>query len=488
MKTLLEHANTAQTKLAEGVNQRYKPAYHITPPAGWMNDPNGLIYFNGQYHVFYQHHPYSENWGPMHWGHAVSDDLIRWRHCPIALAPDQSYDRDGCFSGSAVVNNNELWLIYTGHQWLNAPGDDSAIREVQCLATSIDGIHFEKQGPILSPPEGIMHFRDPKVWRQDEQWWMVVGARDAQDIGQALLYRSTDLQQWQFVEIAAKAALGEGYMWECPDLFTLNGKSVLIYSPQGIEANGYRYRNRFQSGYIIGRQSDDAFFNAERPFQEMDAGHDFYAPQSFEAADGRRLIFGWMDMWESPMPSKQDGWAGALTLPRELTLDGRQRLLMNPIKELTQLRREQSQFSLTTLTDDRRSLDLQAIQSEIIVTLNLKNSNAERYGLALAAASDGSEATLLYVDNQSKRLVLDRSRSGLALKGYRSIELPKGDLLTLRIFIDHSSIEVFVNHGEACFSSRIYPQNKDYNVNLFAENGRAEFTEVTYWRLAAIFD
>ncbi|EGK7611317.1 glycoside hydrolase family 32 protein, partial [Escherichia coli] len=158
----LHAAQNALAKLHERRGNTFYPHFHLAPPAGWMNDPNGLIWFNDRYHAFYQHHPMSEHWGPMHWGHATSDDMIHWQHEPIALAPGDENDKDGCFSGSAVDDNGVLSLIYTGHVWLDGAGNDDAIREVQCLATSRDGIHFEKQGVILTPPEGIMHFRDPK--------------------------------------------------------------------------------------------------------------------------------------------------------------------------------------------------------------------------------------------------------------------------------------------------------------------------------------
>lgn len=176
MKQQLLDAQSALEQLRSRRGDEFYPDFHLAPPAGWMNDPNGLIYFNGYYHAFYQHHPVNADWGPMHWGHATSKDMIRWQHEPIALAPGAEYDRDGCFSGCAVDDNGVLSLIYTGHVWLSDEGDDSAIREVQCLATTTDGIHFRKQGVVLTPPDGIMHFRDPKIWREDNVWWMVLGA------------------------------------------------------------------------------------------------------------------------------------------------------------------------------------------------------------------------------------------------------------------------------------------------------------------------
>ncbi|ELW7768700.1 glycoside hydrolase family 32 protein, partial [Escherichia coli] len=169
-----------------------------------------------------------------------------------ALAPGDKYDRDGCFSGSAVDDDGVLSLIYTGHICLDDRGNDSIIREVQCLATSHDGIHFEKQGCVLTPPEGIMHFRDPKVWHEDGSWWMVIGARDASDNGQVLLYRGTSLRDWHLEHVLAHSAAGKSYMWECPDFFRCGNFHWLMFSPQGMPPSGYRFRNLFQSGVLAG--------------------------------------------------------------------------------------------------------------------------------------------------------------------------------------------------------------------------------------------
>ena len=170
MSSTLDLAQRALADSQSRVIEDYRPGYHISPPAGWMNDPNGVVYFRGEYHVFYQHHPYDAKWGPMYWGHAKSADLVHWQHLPIALAPGDDCDRDGCFSGSAVVCGDTLALIYTGHTWLGEVGDERFIRQVQCLATSTDGIRFVKHGAVIdsAPQDTIMHFRDPKVWQVDD--------------------------------------------------------------------------------------------------------------------------------------------------------------------------------------------------------------------------------------------------------------------------------------------------------------------------------
>ncbi|CAI2444723.1 Sucrose-6-phosphate hydrolase [Serratia liquefaciens] len=480
MKNALAQADHAVEALRAQRQDDYYPQFHLAAAAGWINDPNGLVYINGVYHAFYQHHPYDQNWGPMHWGHATSRDLAHWQHQPIALAPGESYDKDGCFSGCAVDDNGVLTLLYTGHVWLGKEGDDDQVREVQCLATSEDGVNFVKHGPVLLPPEGIQHFRDPKVWRAADRWWMVVGAKE-NGLGQARLYRSNDLRDWQFDRVLAGAqSPHQGYMWECPDFFPLGEKQVLLFSPQGLTAQGYRNRNRFQSGYLLGHWRPDEDFSVTQSFCELDGGHDFYAPQTFTAADGRRMLFAWMDMWESPMPSKPHGWAGALTLPRELTLSCEGNVLMNPARELTALRGEQQSFDAVSVRNQRQVLT-DGVQ-ELALTLNVAASDAERYGIVIGTAAR------LYVDNQTHRLVLERFSEDLGLCGCRSVPLPEADILSLRVFIDRSSLEVFVNHGEACLTSRIYPTDGQRSVTLFAEGGLAQFGAAQAWELENIWE
>ncbi len=474
MTLLIANAGQALNEKRDQVNMRWYPHYHLAAPAGWMNDPNGLVWFDGWFHAFYQHHPYSTQWGPMHWGHARSRDLSHWEHLPVALAPEGPEDKDGCFSGSAVVNGDELALIYTGHKFHGDPTNEDNLYQVQCLATSKDGVEFARQGQVIDTPPGLHHFRDPKVWREGDTWYMVVGARVG-DTGQVRLYRSDDLHHWQDEGLLAEAQKEMGYMWECPDFFTLNGKQILMFSPQGMAAHGYDNRNLFQSGYLVGNWQPGETFNQESAFQEMDHGHDFYAPQSFLTPDGRRIVMGWMAMWESPMPEQQDGWAGMLTLPREVTLSADNRLQMRPAKELECLRQTWNAWDVPTLQNQALNVMDNCEAAEVILQWDLAASDAEQYGIAL---EDGMR---LYVDNQAQRLVLERHYPQFGLCGQRSIALPEMATLNLRVFFDSSSVEVFVNDGEACLSSRIYPQSRQLDV--FAWSGNAVLKECGAWHL-----
>ncbi|HEX9189744.1 MAG TPA: hypothetical protein VGB87_21900, partial [Vicinamibacteria bacterium] len=323
----------------------WRPLWHFTPPAGWMNDPNGLAQLRGEYHLFYQYHPFGTDWGPMHWGHAVSLDLVRWRHLPIALAPTPGGpDAGGVFSGSAVEDGGGLSLLYTGH------GD----RQVQCLATSPDGRAFTKHpgNPVLaSPPEGFPaeHFRDPKVWRAEGRWWMVAGSK-RQGNGAALLYESKDLRRWSFKAVAAESDGTLGSMWECPDLFALGDRHVLVVSPEGLD--------RRKALVFVGRLDYRTGRFAMESRHVADHGFDLYAPQSFEDAAGRRVVIGWMESWGSKTwPTKAWGWAGAMTVPRLLRLSADGTPLWAPVPEVETLRGQAVTVPAGDLEPGLRTLD-----------------------------------------------------------------------------------------------------------------------------------
>lgn len=481
----LDEAHQAIRKTLVERGNDHRLGFHLSPPAGWMNDPNGLVYFRGEYHMFYQHHPYSAQWGPMHWGHAKSHDLVHWEHLPIALAPSEAYDLDGCFSGSAVVADDTLYLIYTGHVWLGAPRDDKQIAQVQCLASSTDGITFTKHGVVIDTPPGpdIMHFRDPKVWRRAEQWWMALGARKGDD-PQLLIYSSQDLHNWEFLGCGLEGLReSDGYMWECPDLFELDGSDVFLYSPQGLKPSGYDNWNKFQNSYRLGQLDDSGRFGEYGELLELDHGHDFYAAQTLLAPDGRRLLWAWMDMWDSPMPSQAQHWCGALSLPRELSRDG-ERLCMRPARELIALRKSRHALQIAPIDSRSQTLDMRGALLEIELELDLADSTAEHFGLALRCSEDQQERTLLYFDAMARRLVLDRQNSGAGVSGVRSVPVsPEQTRISLRIFLDRSSIEVFVDEGAYTLSSRIYPRYDSLGISAFAVNGEGVFGEMVAWEL-----
>lgn len=277
--------------------------YHFEPEHGWMNDPNGLIYYKNQYHVFFQHNPHDIKWGPMHWGHAVSDDLIHWKELDIALFPDMDYEDDGgCFSGSAIEKEGKMYLIYTSVS--------KRYGQAQSIAWSEDGIHFTKyeNNPVIThyPEDGSADFRDPKVFKYKGEYRMIVGTK-YNNIGRILQYKSPDLVNWEYTGILFE---DENYdnVIECPDLFELDGRWVLMYSAIG--------RENCREHFYIGTY-DGARFVPEIMYTP-EYGPQFYAAQSFEAL-GKRILIGWFYDWDiSSNPKLQS--VGVLTIPREVTL------------------------------------------------------------------------------------------------------------------------------------------------------------------------
>ena len=306
--------------------------YHFEPGKGWMNDPNGLVYFRGRYHAFFQHYPYAPRWGQMHWGHAVSDDLIHWEELPIALYPDQPYEDDGgCFSGSAIVKDDRLYLFYTSVSY--------ELKQTQSVAWSDDGIHFTKYegNPVIREnPLGYPDFRDPKVSCIDGVYHMVVGTGDASS-GKVLLFRSGDLLHWDYAGVLFE---GEEYAHciECPDLFPLGDKYVLMFSKIGGKERA--------THFAVGDLRDGKLVDYRVCCPEH--GPDFYAPQSFSHPDGRRILIGWFYHWGKELPTGATT-AGALSIPRELSLkEGR--ICNYPAAEARHLLTESSPYVKITGT------------------------------------------------------------------------------------------------------------------------------------------
>ncbi|WP_275477438.1 glycoside hydrolase family 32 protein [Bacillus coahuilensis] len=402
----------------------YRMAYHIMPPGSWMNDPNGLVYYKGYYHVFYQFHPYDVVTGWMHWGHVRSKDLIHWERLPIALRPTDEYDRDGCFSGSAIEIDGKLALVYTGNIFIDREKD--RVEENQSVAFSEDGVHFTKyeNNPVIKshPLEGSGHFRDPKVWKRGSFYYMIVGTRK-ENVGKVVLYKSNDLLSWDYVGVMLESEGNQGYMWECPDYFELDGRGVLIMSPQGIEPEGSMYLNEHQTVYIVGELNyDTGKFTYER-FEELDKGFDFYAAQTMHDEQGRRIVIGWMDMWGTEMPTQKEGWSGALTLPRELIFTSQGTLLMKPVEELKGLRQRENVYEWSYIREEELVTNVKGDVMELDVTLEYNSVVESTFGIKVGCNECGTEETVIEFDTATSTILLDRSKSGLALTGKRTAKL-----------------------------------------------------------------
>jgi beta-fructofuranosidase len=473
--------SVVQTKRSIVEKDPYRQTYHVMPPVGLLNDPNGVIQWQGVYHLFYQWMPFKTGHGAKFWGHYTSTDLLTWKPEPIALAPSSWYDKSGCYSGSAVVHNDVMYLFYTG----NVKDADGNRRTYQCMATSTDGIHFKKQGVVAHLPPGYTpHFRDPKVWRHDDRWLMVVGAQSTQLQGQVVLFESFDLYEWSFIGPLAGSGmppLGEfGYMWECPDLFHLDGQDILIMSPQGMEPEGDDYHNLHQAGYVAGRLDYDSGCFTHGAFHMLDHGFDFYAPQTTVDNQGRRILIAWMNMWESDMPTKEHGWAGAMTLPRVLEWNN-DRLITKPLPELERLRHNEVKHRDVQVYDQLR---LEGVSGRCIeLDMCVQMEKDAQFGLKLGMNEELHEETYLRYDAGTGKLTLDRNRSGQGEGGERHVAVAlQEQVLNLHMYVDTSSVEIFINGGEQVMTARIFPGNNAQDIRFYA-NGQVKILELAKWDL-----
>ena len=474
-------------------NARWYPLYHIAPPAGWSNDPNGFCVYKGQYHFFYQHYPYASTWRAMHWGHVVSNDLVHWKHLPVALEPDKIYDASeygGCFSGSALERDGKLYLLYTGHIQLPVLTPEGIGRiETQNVAISDDGVTFTKikENPVLYAPsdKGDIHagdFRDPKMWKHGDKYYAVIGSKNkAGNKAQMLLFDSNDLINWNFKSIMAYSQGNEGTMWECPNFAEIDGQEVIIMSPIGIQPEGKKFLNVFQAGYILGNLNyDTGIFTKTSKFNMLDYGFDFYAPQITQTSDGRCIMIGWLSMWDPPngniLFEYVDGWAGLMTVPRELHIkDGK--IISVPVPELESLRTSEVNYKNVTFTKKSSLEKISGETGELIATFDAKKS------FDIELRSGGSEKTVLTYDSKTNIFKLNRDNAGGNGKGEREVKLTPADEIKLQIFLDRSSIEIFINDGEYVMSTRVYPKTTSQGIYFVPRNGSMMIKDITFYTL-----
>ena len=471
-------------------NLRYYPKFHVAAPGGWINDPNGFCYYKGEYHLFYQHHPHSVDWGPMHWGHVVSKDLVNWKHLPIALAPVEDYERNGCFSGSAIEKDGKMYLFYTGH--MHTPetielGFDHV--QVQCFAVSEDGIEFKKypdNAVILVPESDQVHggdFRDPKVWHNDEngKYYMVVGScTPDQLLGQILLYESEDIIHWNFKNIMARSEGNQGFMWECPNFARVEGNDILIFSPQGVKRELNKFMNLYQSGYFIGNLDYKTGVYIHGGFELLDYGFDFYAPQVTETPDGRTIMIGWADMWANPMPEREDGWAGMMTIPRELHVKNG-KVFSTPVKELEALRTSEKSYENLSFYKPNKFYGVSGETGELVLDIDL--TETEEFEIYLRASQDENQKTVLYYNKALEVFKINRNEAGAGGDGERECPVLPADKMKLQIFLDRSLIEIFINDGEKVLTSRIYPRSDSTGIVFVPKKGAFKIDSLKFYEL-----
>ncbi|KHD24700.1 sucrose-6-phosphate hydrolase [Vibrio caribbeanicus] len=438
-----EQQQLALANATKPVQCPHRPSWHISPPQGLLNDPNGFIFHNGEYHLFYQWYPHACVHKDKYWAHLTSPDLVNWQWQPVALTPSDWFDAHGVFSGHALSHQNQLMLFYTGNTRI---GEQRDRHTTQCLATSQDGIHFTKHGPIIDQlPEGVTpHIRDPKIVRHNDSWLMLLGAQTSDLKGRLAIYRSEDLHTWQFDGLYGQEFGDFGYMWECPDLFNIGEETFAVIGPQGIESFSKHNTIPHHNGIARARFKSDKGIELS-DFEHLDYGFDFYAPQTMLTPDGRRVMCGWMGLPdEIDQPSVDNGWLHQLTLMRELSVkDGR--LVQWPIAELDTLAQPEQSIMLSDqgYNLETKSFDL-SIELEWGSQLNL---------------FEGEGSQLMLIADQSRRaLVMDRSQTlNRAQDTIRELPLT-GDKIRLRILADSSSVEVFVNDGDAVMTSRVFTE------------------------------
>lgn len=441
------------------MDNRLRPRYHFTPPANWMNDPNGLIHWQGNYHLFYQYNPNGAFWGTMHWGHAMSPDLIHWTNMPVALAPDpDGPDRDGCFSGVAVNVGDGVTLVYTGVE-----GDC----QLPCLAMSSDddlATWTKYEGnPVIAAAPNDPHttiFRDHSVWKDNDAWYQVIGSGIEGVGGAALLYRSPDLIDWEYlgpllVENPAEIAPEwKTTGWECPDFFPLGNRHVLTLSLWD--------EHPIAVGYYAGMYAGHRFVPDRHG--SIDGGGSFYAPQSFTDDGGRRIMFGWL---REECPAEMQlahGWSGAMSLPRLLSMTDDDHLRQTPAPEIESLRGKHLHLDWQPV-DWFRHVDLNGIRAssmEISAEFAWDAKALVAFNICGAGSEEERTNILLSVEDNDLRLDTTRSSGSPGVSGGNhgmTVNVEPGEAIRLRIFVDVSIVEIFLN-DRYCLSSRIYPADE----------------------------
>ena len=493
------------------VDDTERSVFHFSPLVGWLNDPNGLSYFGGKHHMFYQYHPYSTYWGPMHWGHAVSNDLIKWDYLPCAMAPDEDYDRNGCFSGTALsLEDGSHVLMYTScsDSKYDPTGKGRWLQTQSIALLTADGEYIKYSGnPVITEndlPSGgdPFEFRDPYLWRaKDGSYRVLVANGIAENISgvtgtaseqkgtKLLLYRSDNGLDWIFDKVLFEDNCRVGIMWECPNFFCLGDKYILMASPMDMirEEQDAHGSIRFPQGnnvcYITGSFDEeaeeftpDAGDSGAFDYDPVDYGLDFYAPQVMKTGDGRQVMIGWM---QNPKTAdiasngrRRSGIFGQMTVPRELSLEAG-KLIQHPVRELEKYRKDKKTWkSMGLLPEWAQIPDISGRVLDIEMCFHTQPSCR---GAGIRFAADDRYFTQLWYDPKRSVLSIDRSRSGQdrIIPAKRSIHVSeRNGELKLRILLDRWSAEVFINGGEQVMSVTFYTDAKAERI-LFRSDGEA---------------
>ncbi len=486
----LREARKHEETLEKTIPEDHRPSFHLSVRTGWLNDPNGFSYYNGRYHLFYQYYPYDSHWDSMHWGHAVSDDLLHWEYLPAALAPDEFYDRDGCFSGSAVtLSDGRQLLMYTGVVRERQKNGAVVDWQNQCIAVG-DGIDYEKleNNPVIDAkdlPDGFSRqdFRDPKMWqKEDGTFACVIGSKTEEGGGQILLFSSSDGFSWKYEKVLASNQNRFGIMWECPDFFMLDGKAVLFVSPQDMLPVGFEYHNGNGTLCLIGDFDEKTNTFTEQQDQAIDYGIDFYAPQTILTPDGRRIMIGWMQNWDTcNFRSQNVSWFGQMSLPRELHIKNG-RLYQNPVRELEQMRCNQVKYQNVLVSDSVSLEGIKGRKVDMEIVIRPEEGQDIYHEFILNFAQNDHYHTSLSFHSRNFILKIDRKFSGsrrAIIHQRRSLVNSENGRLKLRVVLDRFSAEVFVNDGEQAMTATIYTEQEADGIS-FSADGTVRMDIVKY--------
>ncbi len=454
---LLDRAEQSVAAAAKKVeDDPNRPAYHFLPSANWNNDPNGLLYYDGYYHMFFQHNPYGDNWDWMHWGHARSRDLVNWERLPIALWPSVSESEYHCFSGSGyIMDNGEPILFYTsiGHEfpqhWAAVPTDKELIEWKKHPENPL--IVMEDHGDQF-----IEDWRDPFLFREDGETYMVIGGHPEDAAGSIMFYKALnkELTEWDYL---GTPFTGEEGNWECPNFFKVDDKYVLIYSPHG------------RVEYYTGTMDFDNFkFNSDY-HGDVDNGLNYYAPNTLQKADGRRILFGWI-----PDFKEGQGWQSAITLPRDLSVNSDGRLIQKPSPEIEKLRGEVAIEENISLRNSSKLIDAASLQFELLA--ELESGGTEEIGFRFKDENGDDYNILLSKDS--------------FLFNDESVELDKplnNKIKQVRLFFDRTVIEIFINGGEQCATTVVYPNKDKLNFEVYAPREQLNISTLKIWRMKSIW-
>ncbi|MFX0069609.1 MAG: glycoside hydrolase family 32 protein [Candidatus Hermodarchaeota archaeon] len=464
LQDAIDSVNKAKKIASECI---YRPKYHFLAPANWMNDPNGPIFYKGEYHLFYQHNPYDDNWGHIHWGHAKSKDLVHWKHLPIALVPSTKSGEEHCFSGSCVNNDGIPSILYTSI----GPNKRPETGAEQWLALSEDDMMSWRKyssNPIMTLKIhgnlDVREWRDPYVWREDDHWYMVLGGHiHNSEKGVVLLYKSSDLIHWTYLNPLCEGKNVDKKTrrnWECPNFFPLGNKYILIVSPHN------------KVVYSVGSYENYKFTPEE--WNYLDHGYVFYAPMTMLDSKKRRLMWAWI------RDGGEGGWNGCLTLPRVLTLGADNKLRFKPAPELQILRKECTHMEDIILSEEVSNLFNNIQTNSLEILLELEFIDAKSFKLQFFQPDENKKVDTIGIDIKKGKFWAGKEKGKIDFLNHEKRFL-------LHIFIDRSVIEVFLNYRE-CLTSRMYYSSETAkNLIFFIAEGKIKINYLDIWKIESIW-